>query len=208
MIKEPEKEYSIEEHKHRFACWAASRAASASSVCRFRVEEGVKILEGCGFKENKFGFNPYTMEEVDELPEPKEFDRWHQEWCERAVNLDKDKKVKVAGELTYGVAAKLINCYLKARFVCGSAHEDEKVKEIVKAIHPPIDSILLKSLVKNSPKFKKFYEEELKSKAWSNFEEGDYTSVINKIKEINLDENGSEMPLWKIEYHWKGYRDK
>lgn len=198
MTQEPKKEYSIEEHKHRFACWAASRAASASSVCRFRVEEGVKILEGCGF-------NPHTAE-VDELPEPEKFDEWHQKWCEKAVNLDKDKEVKVAGELTYGVAAKLINCYLKARFVCGSDHEDEKVKKIVKVIHPPIDSILLKSLVKNSPDFGKFYKK-LKNKAWSNFEEPDYTSVINKIKEIDdLEYLGHRESLWKIEYYWQGHR--
>jgi hypothetical protein len=35
--------YSIEEHKHRFAAWAASRAANVNK-CRFRVEQGKKIL--------------------------------------------------------------------------------------------------------------------------------------------------------------------
>jgi len=37
-------EYSIDEHKHRFAAWAAGRAASVIG-CRFPVEEGKAILE-------------------------------------------------------------------------------------------------------------------------------------------------------------------
>lgn len=36
--------YSIEEHKHRFAAWAAGRAATVNG-CRFKVEDGKKILE-------------------------------------------------------------------------------------------------------------------------------------------------------------------
>ncbi|MBE0440175.1 MAG: hypothetical protein IBX57_10550 [Gammaproteobacteria bacterium] len=36
--------YSIEEHKHRFAAWAAARAANVNG-CRFTVEQGKDILE-------------------------------------------------------------------------------------------------------------------------------------------------------------------
>ena len=39
--------YSIEEHKHRFAAWAAVRAANVNG-CRFTVEQGKDILEKAG----------------------------------------------------------------------------------------------------------------------------------------------------------------
>ncbi len=185
------KKYTIEEHRHRFACWAASRAASVSSVCRFRVEEGVKILEGCGFKPNTFA-----------LPEYDKFDYEHEKWCNKAWNLvnsdevtDTEKKVKVAGEFTYGVAAKLINCYLKARFVCGSNPEDLRVK----AIHPPIDSLLLKEMKSKFPDIEGVKDLKI---TWSNFDENDYKKAITVIRKITKDE-----PLWKIEYYWQGFRD-
>ena len=45
-------------------------------------------------------------------------------------------------DLTHGVAAKLINIYLKATFVSADHQDSPRVR----AIHPPIDSILLDSL--------------------------------------------------------------
>ena len=36
--------YSIIEHKHRFASWAAGRAANVKG-CRFTVEQGKKLLK-------------------------------------------------------------------------------------------------------------------------------------------------------------------
>lgn len=42
-------EYTIDEHRHRFAAWAASRAASVIN-CRFSVEQGKKILEVAGIR--------------------------------------------------------------------------------------------------------------------------------------------------------------
>ena len=40
--------YTIEEHSHRLAAWAACRAASVKG-CRFEVKQGVEILEASGF---------------------------------------------------------------------------------------------------------------------------------------------------------------
>lgn len=180
------KDYTIEEHKHKFACWAASRAASVSRVCRFRVEEGVKILEGCGFDEKQ-------LKSLDNLPDSDEkFEEKHKEWCKKAIESSKGK---VSGEFTYGIAAKLINCYLKARFVCGGHHKAERVG----LIHPPIDSLLLKKI-----KEKFGNDKDLKGlkTSWSKFDEVDYDEAIKVIKEIT---NGE--PLWKIEYCWQGYRD-
>ena len=51
--------YSIEEHKHRFAAWAAGRAANVNG-CRFTVEQGKKILEDAGMN--------YIAADIKNLP--------------------------------------------------------------------------------------------------------------------------------------------
>jgi hypothetical protein len=43
---------------------------------------------------------------------------------------------------THGIAAKLVNVYLKSVFVCGGRHDHPRVR----ALHPPIDSLLLDAL--------------------------------------------------------------
>jgi len=176
--------YTIDHHTHRFSAWAASRAASASSLFRFKVSLGVEALNECGFDEE------FT---VDDLPPPEQIDRVHFDWRNRLI---KSKPLAVK-KPSHGVAAKLINVYLKGRFVCGGFHNDDRVK----ALHPPIDSILLKALYSNA-------DQEIKSKwkkyigiGWSNFSSEEYEEVIQLIR---LTSDGA--PLWMIEKYWQGFR--
>lgn len=176
--------YSINQHAHRFSAWAASRAASTSPVCRFEVNHGVKALESCGFDEN------FTLED---LPNPAKVDAVHSAW-RKSIRLSKPLRDKNPSD---GVAAKLINTYLKARFVCGGYHDNDSVK----ALHPPIDSILLKGLSeKANGEAKNPWKKYLKV-GWSNFSKKEYEEVIQLIKET-LDGD----PLWMIEEHWPGFR--
>src|SRR4051812_44966887 len=103
--------YSINEHKHRLAAWAAATAARASSLCRFNVQKAVEILESAGFDE---GFATPEM-----LPAPGRIDAKHRAWRERVIREARQRKIK----FTHGVAAKLINVYLKVRFVVGGYHD-------------------------------------------------------------------------------------
>lgn len=64
-------EYSIDEHRHRFATWAAGRGASVIG-CRFTVEEGKAILEKAEMK--NLIYSPYN------LPLPNNIDAAHSEW--------------------------------------------------------------------------------------------------------------------------------
>src|SRR5262245_6790023 len=82
--------YGIETHKHRFAAWAASRAASVKN-CRFTVEQGRGILEECGFT---IGFC-----RPEQLPEPHAIDAEHRGW--RADILRAARPMP----FTHGVAA-------------------------------------------------------------------------------------------------------
>lgn len=43
-LGKPSAPYDILEHRHRFAAWAASRAASVKG-CRFSAEQGKAVLE-------------------------------------------------------------------------------------------------------------------------------------------------------------------
>lgn len=63
--------YDIEEHKHRFAAWAAGRAASVKR-CRFTVEQAKAIIEAVGL--HRFIENPGT------LPAPAAVDVQHRLW--------------------------------------------------------------------------------------------------------------------------------
>lgn len=177
--------YSIEKHKHRLAAWAASRAASTSKLCRFKVVDGVKILEESGFSHSFL---------VNDLPAPPIVDKTHKIWRINIINAANSRDLN----FTHGVAAKLINIYLKVRFVCGGNHEDERVN----ALHPPIDAVLLKELAKkdigsSASEWRKF-----RNAGWSKYDSDTYEDVIKLIRN-SLPINS---PIWKVEKYWKGYQ--
>jgi len=117
--------------QHRFAAWAAATAGSASPKCRFSLADGVGILESIGFGPD-YG-------RPERLPAPGDFDESHRRWRERAIKSAKARRIN----MSHGVAAKLINVYLKSRFICGVRADHPKVK----ALNQPIESILLKALL-------------------------------------------------------------
>jgi hypothetical protein len=68
------------------------------------------------------------------------------------------------------VAAKLVNIYLKSRFVCGGHHVHARVQ----SLHPPLDSVLLKGLAEaNVGGHRKEWEQAAKTR-WSKFGSDDY----------------------------------
>jgi len=177
--------YSIENHKHRLSAWAASRAASTSKLCRFKVSTGISILEEAGFNDSFNLMDIPTTEKSDLVHE-----KWRNKVIEAACNHDLD--------FTHGVAAKLINIYLKVRFVCGGFENDDRVK----AIHPPIDAVLLTELAAENfgnaaSEWRKF-----KNLRWSKYDSDTYQSVIDLIKN-SLPANA---PLWTIEKYWQGHQ--
>tara|TARA_B110000208_G_C11541423_1_gene348136 strand:+ start:59 stop:616 length:558 start_codon:yes stop_codon:yes gene_type:complete len=176
--------YSLEMHKHRLSAWAASRAASASPKCRFKVKQGFAILEGAGFD---------SAFQLVNMQSPKEVDRSHKKW-RVAVIKQADKQ---GLDFTHGIAAKLINCYLKTRFVCGGANEKD-----IKYLHPPIDALLLDQLKKNNVGGQKKSWKNYADARWSKFSSDTYESAIASIKLVMKDE-----PLWEIEKYWVGFQD-
>lgn len=178
--------YSIEEHKHRFASWASSRGAGTSPLCRFKVSTGKLIIEEAGLKE--------IGKSISNLPTPDKFDSEHKVWRNKVINVAKKYDVT----FTHGVASKLINLYLKSIFLCGNDIENPKIK----AIHPPIDSLLLDELeIQNIGNQKAVWKMAKKAK-WSKFTSDEYEQVIKAVQVSTSSDRG----LWEIEQYWQGYQ--
>jgi len=176
--------YTIEEHQHRLAAWDAGRSASVKG-CRFKVEKAKNILEACGFDA---GF------QLAALPKPADLDQTHKRWRGKIIAAANTHGI----HMTHGVAAKIINCYLKARFVCAGHHDHERVR----CLHPPIDEVLLKTLAeKDFGNFKKQWRK-FRYARWSKFDSDTYQSVIDHIRKSLLPDTA----IWKIEEHWEGHQ--
>jgi hypothetical protein len=178
--------YSIHEHTHRFAAWAASTAARASAECRFTVSVGTAILEDSPLYE--------VISNPDLLPDPIDFDASHRRWRRDII------RISGALDFTDGVAAKLINCYLKAALINPNTVQNPKIK----AIHPPVDRILLKNLIKDSSlKFCAKHGISKKVPAWSKLKSDEYENIIEGIKEVlEYDVTFPRRGLWEIERWW------
>lgn len=174
--------YGIELHKHRYAAWAASRGASVIR-CRFSVECGRTLLEKCGFTAQ--------FCRPEQLPGSGAMDAEHRRWRETMIRSawSKDKV------FTHGVAAKMINLYLKCRFVCGGHHRHERVDYL----HPPIDSVLLNKLAELDVGGHAIEWKRAAQKRWSKFDSDDYEGVIDLVRRAL-----KGAPLWMIEKHWRG----
>ena len=176
--------YDIKEHKHRYAAWAASRASSVKG-CRFKVRQGEMIIKHIRLND--------LIDCPDDLPDASKFDDHHQKLRENAIS----RATELGLKFTHGVAAKLINIYMKTIFICDGYPEHAKTK----SIHPPIDALLLKALCqKNIGGLKAKWDKAIKIR-WSKFDSDQYEEVIKNIRVV---QNGE--PLWKIEEHWQGYR--
>jgi hypothetical protein len=182
ISSENEQTYSIEEHQHRLAAWAAGRAA-VRGVRGATVKNLRALLEDAGIDPS------FTVSKLEETP--VEFGVQHRSLCAAIIS-----SAALRGfALSYGQAAKLLNIYLKVRFVCGPDHQNRCVRHL----HPPIDRELLKYLAaKNVGGFSKEWVS-AKSKGWSKFSQADYESVIERIRTAL-----GGAPLWSIEEYWPG----
>ena len=129
--KSQKAEYDIVEHVHRLSSWAASLAASQKGH-RFTACEGLAILE-------KAELHEFLRSPPNAL-EPDEIDSLHRKWRKTVIRI---AKVEAPGaNFNDGIAAKLINVYLKVGLITIG---NQQIK-LVNALHPPIDSMVLEGL--------------------------------------------------------------
>jgi hypothetical protein len=154
--------------------------------CRFSVEQAKVILEGANLKQLLLG--------PGQLPAPLNIDATHREWRKAVIAAAKSQGLG----FTHGVAAKLINIYLKAGLVCGGHDSDPRVQ----ALHPPIDSLLLDELYHQDLGGLRREWSKARVTRWSNFTSDQYENIIASIRAAL----GKSVPLWEIEQYWRGYQ--
>jgi len=176
-------EYTFNVHRHRFAAWCAASASGASSKCRFSVELGVKLMEKAGLPDW-----------LENLPSAATFDAEHARMRERLAQCA--STARLYGAFSHGIAAKMINCYLKAALI-----GQERVSNY---IHPPIDRILVAALRKADVGEPGSYiwTEINKQGGWSNMTSQLYEDAIARIKQLRPG------ALWAIEEYWIGYQTR
>ena len=121
-------------------------------------------------------------------------DDCHKEWRRKVIATAKRHGLS---SCTHGVAAKLINIYLKSGFVCGGYHAHERVK----ALHPPIDSVLLEKLYSENFGDRRQFWNVVRKKGWSKLGSKLYQKVISDVRD-----SMPNQALWKVEQYWQGYR--
>jgi hypothetical protein len=176
-------DYDIEEHRHRFAAWAAARATqrgltSVEHLCQALNSSGLrKFLAKCDTKS------------VDETA----FDRHHGKWCRAIVRYLRNAGIKPK-HVTFGRAAKLVAVYLKSMIVLGPGFGSA----LCRVAHPPIDSILLFNLTR-SPEVVSPHKHEWAALRWTSLEEPGYYRLIKQLRDILAPGE----PFWMLERFWK-----
>ena len=212
--------YSYDTHKHILACWGAASAASQSTLFKFSVEHGKQLIllakDGTHSSETSF---VAFIKSIENCSSQDDFDEWHSNAIENMlggkgvdavfekINVEKPKKSSKLNRqyYSYGIAAKLMNCYLKIFHLSSFGHA-----QYGKYIHPPVDAILLKKLLEVesdlfSFQFKKssMYHDGSIPK-WTSLDGHEYAMVISKIQTFIREQDAGG--LWKIEFAWIGHQ--
>ena len=171
--------YKTFDHRHRFAVWAAARAAQRG----FATVEALRgALEATDIVE--FVRDPTSLG-VDDTA----FETHHRRWCKAIVNFLEEKGLP---NVSYGRAAKLVAVYLKSMIVLGPDGESS----LGSAAHPPIDRILLQNLASSditSP-----HKAGWRTTTWTTLDEQSYYALVSELRSV-LAENE---PFWKLEKYW------
>lgn len=180
------KPYTLFEHRHRFAVWAAARAAQRgfTSIKNLRF-----ALENTDIKE--FSWNPISLQ-TDEST----FKTKHRIWCQSICDTLKEIRVQ---NVTFGRAAKLVAVYLKSMMLTPANSK----YSLAKVIHPPIDRILLHTLARQ-PDIDKNTRNTFKAINWTALDEKGYRALVKKLRKIPK----PNAPFWTLEKYWDPTADR
>jgi hypothetical protein len=169
--------YDITEHRHRFAVWAAARAAQRGFTTVRNLRDA---LQATNIREVLSA--PSTLD-----LSAAQFDELHRRWCSAICSSLIDRQISKA---TYGRAAKLVAIYLKAIVVMGGGYNSSFARHM----HPPIDRILLQSLA-TSDRITSPHKAAWRSTSWTQLDEGAYDRLIGQLRAAIP----ANAPFWMIE---------
>jgi hypothetical protein len=176
-------EYTIEEHSHRFAVWTAARAATRGMIggTTKNVEEAIETSGIRGLidrpQEHSFILDFTTFQIA------------HNQYCDDIIKHFNNIKKIPKNTCTYGRAAKIIAIYIKTRTLNIANHL------LLNFAFPPIDSILLENLAKNSNELN-----DLKKDKWTKLDHINYNKIIEVIDDWCKKEN---LKMWEVEKYWR-----
>jgi hypothetical protein len=170
--------YELHDHRHRFSVWAAARATQRG-LCD--VDVLCDALEACGVV--KF------LESRDlGLFDASAFKSLHTAWCGAVLRHLREHRIARAN---FGHAAKLVGMYLKSMVILGPHPETP----FARVAHPPIDSILLRTLRKRCGCGR---SHDWANVNWTQLDEAAYYGLVDRLRGcIATDE-----PFWKLEQYW------
>lgn len=153
-------EYGIDQHRHRFAVWAAARATQRGFA---KVDVLRDALECSGVVE-------FLQSAACDETDAEAFLVQHRVWCRSIIEHLKSSHPAV----TFGRAAKLIAVYLKAAVVI--VRPETMLAQVA---HPPIDAILLRNLCRatRSP-----LKNQWAAIRWTQLSEQSYYALIGQLR--------------------------
>ena len=172
--------YEHSEHRHRFAVWAAARAAQRGFTTVEHLRDALEATPIRAFVENS---QNHAIEAAD-------FDKNHRTWCWGVINYLKNVRVDNA---TYGRAAKLVAIYLKTVVVIGSGYQTR----LAHVAHPPIDRVLLQNLAKEQS-FPEAHRALWRSTSWTRLNEDEYFALLETLRTVVP----CTTEWWRLEEHW------
>ena len=193
-------DYHPAEHRFRFSAWAASTAARSSrKVCTFPVSAGALLLRESALRWMALGSHW--------LPRSREaFDHAHHGWCEAILRKG---RAEISPAFTYGISAKLVNCYLKALFLqtmVGLPFDPHGERSEIdgppasRFLHPPIDRVLMEAAAKRSDRAMRSRWKALIAIGWSKFSHEDYAEAMALCAQMVGDD------VAKAEVFWSGFQ--
>ena len=220
--------YTYAEHKFRFAAWAAGNAAvrglslgPAKTKLKLKDNEGVTFAVAYRML-NKSDLYGIAKKGAGCLPDPKNFDNKHCDWCKKVHEEAKRLGIKTEPDSenddkywSYGRSAKLINVFLKTLAPLNLENLPYWEAKKWLAVHPPIDGNVLKGMkdagIGNTPfeghktvwAWLRAETDSSSSRpygSWTKFKCKHYKKVIDLIRK-NLCKCGETdpLPLWKNE---------
>lgn len=168
--------YTIFEHRHKFAVWAAARAVQRGWK-NAKVPKLKDAIERSGIKQ--FLEKPSCMDTTQ-----KDFENIHRQWCGSIK-----KYLSSTGlDTSYGRVTKLVAIYIKSMVIVAGAEHTS----LGMVAHPPIDRLLLQSLGSE------FDLPTLRNLNWTQLDENDYYTLIDVLR-CTVPNN---QPFWMIEEYW------
>jgi hypothetical protein len=188
-MRQREQPYDHFEHRHRFAVWAAARAAqrglSGGSVARFAAAiNSAKAIR------------QFLLDVKSQEITAQAFCKKHRSWCRFITKHLHDNSVPNA---TFGRAAKMVAVYLKSMIVVVPTGN---TSILASTIYPPIDGQLLKTIA-DSKNIQSVHTKAWKKITWTTLNEAEYYELIVQLREAL----GEGKPWWTIEKYWKGWKE-